>query len=1095
VQQEEPGSLQVPYAPLTEKDETLARIAFRGDTVANPNNVVTTGNARFILLAPRLLRLEWSETGQWEDRATFAFPIRYGPAQAYRTWTDAGVLVVDTGALRLRYRPDGPFSAENLSIAFDLDSVPQTKVWRPGLAGPSNLRGTRRTLDECPGDAALDEGLLSRAGWALFDDSRSVVFDASDGWPTPRPEHECQDWYFFGYGHDYQAALTEYRQFGGPIPLIPRYVLGAWWSRYWAYSDQELEALVGEFWEHDLPLDVLVVDMDWHTPHTWTGYTWNRALFPDPPAFLRWVHDQGLRVTLNLHPAQGVQSFEELYPRFAQAMGVDPENGEAIPFRITDKRFVKHYFELLHRPLERDGVDFWWMDWQQGGTSDVVGLDPLTWINHIHFQDSARCGRRPMLYSRWGGLGNHRYPIGFSGDTYVTWQALQFQPFMTATASNVAYGWWSHDIGGHMGGATEPELYARWVQFGALSPCLRLHATKDALAERRPWKYPQGVYEAAKEAFHLRYRLVPYLYTMARVAHDSGVSLCRPMYYEYPEEGAAYAARYQYFLGDQMIAAPLVFPADPDTGLAATDVWIPEGTWIDYQSREIYAGPRWVRLVGDLGRMPILVKAGAILPMAPAAPTTGSTPHDNLILSVFSGSGGAFRLYEDDGRTEAYKTGQCEWTGVRTRMEGEDAWVVEIDPVQGCCEALPPRRSYEIRLEGSRCPLAVTVDGQETKDWDYEATTLTTTVHVPSRDKQQPVAVAAKATTGILALGEVHNQKLIRRDVRRLLGDRCPRDPLDVDAVLGVEGPGRQDAVARLGGPFVRFVEFLTPEEASQQLGRVIIGSPAGPNQRYAAEMIFCQFRGSDTQTYRIPIERATDSQIMNTPFRHDGELRSSRWEAEVRLSWRGETLTYTYESSSLFPTIHAWRVYVYNHDEQSLLLDEVLDGEGNLNSAIDWRFYRQEDGPPLANLTDCHIVRLAGEHAGQLEAGEPLAGYLATTISSPDDRDAIFLIWAECRTEWYLNGQRIEIQPFEGRETASPPFYRPTRKSAVLRLREGVNSLVAASSPSESIRASTGLPYWRFGGALVSPDGRVMPDLEFGQVISPRACQWHRSR
>ncbi len=566
---DQPGHRTAPSTSRIEKDETLERIGFRGDPVANPKNLVSMGRARFTVLTPRLLRLEWSEAGLWEDRATFAFPVRNGPAQAYETWLEGDVLVLDTGALRLRYRPDGPFSDENLSISFDLEGEPRSQIWRPGFANPSNLRGTRRTLDECPGDAALDEGLLSRAGWALFDDSRSVTFDAFDGWPTPRPEHELQDWYFFGYGHDYQGALAEYRQFGGPIPLIPRYVLGAWWSRYWAYSDQDLKDLVEDFCGHDLPLDVLVVDMDWHTPHSWTGYTWNRDLFPDPPAFLRWVHDQGLLVTLNLHPAQGVQPFEEVYPRFAEAMGVDPEGREAIPFRITDKRFVKHYLELLHRPLEKDGVDFWWMDWQQGEATEVEGLDPLTWLNHIHFQDSARRGRRPMLYSRWGGLGNHRYPIGFSGDTYVTWQALQFQPFMTAAASNVAYGWWSHDVGGHMGGATEPELYARWVQFGALSPCLRLHATKDALAERRPWKYPQEVYEAAKEAFHLRYRLVPYLYTMARAAHDTGVSLCRPMYYEFSEERAAYAARYQYFLGDQVIAAPWSFPLTP------TRAWLP----------------------------------------------------------------------------------------------------------------------------------------------------------------------------------------------------------------------------------------------------------------------------------------------------------------------------------------------------------------------------------------------------------------------------------------------------------------------------------------------------------------------------------------
>jgi len=183
------------------------------------------------------------------------------------------------------------------------------------------------------------------------------VFTIDDGWVAPRPEIALQDWYFFGYGHDYKGALAEYTEFGGQIPLIPCFVLGAWWSRYWAYSDQDLKNLVTDFGAYDLPLDVLVIDMDWHTPDAWTGYTWNRELFPDPPAFLRWVHDKGLRTTFNLHPAQGVQHFEEIYPRFAEAMGVDPETEEAVPFRIADRRFVENYFTLLHHPMEEEGAD------------------------------------------------------------------------------------------------------------------------------------------------------------------------------------------------------------------------------------------------------------------------------------------------------------------------------------------------------------------------------------------------------------------------------------------------------------------------------------------------------------------------------------------------------------------------------------------------------------------------------------------------------------------------------------------------------------------------------------------------------------------
>ncbi|MGD9405966.1 MAG: glycoside hydrolase family 31 protein, partial [Anaerolineae bacterium] len=411
---------------LTPEPDTdlFERLRFGGQPVANPASVVVEGNARFTILTSRLLRLEWSSTGAFEDRGSYAFPTRYAAAPSFDVESRDDVLVIDAGALTLRrVRGSGRFTATNLSITFSAGDRPVT--WTPGMPNPQNLRGTRRTLDVCEGDAALDQGLLSRAGWSLFDDSQAVLFNPEDGWVMPPRAHKVQDWYFFAYGHDYKGALAEYAQFGGPVPLIPRYVLGAWWSRYWAYSDQDLRELVGGFEQHDLPLDVLVVDMDWHTPHSWTGYTWNRELFPDPPAFLRWVHDRGLRVALNLHPAQGVQPFEEVYARFAEAMGVDPSSAEPIPFRITDKRFVKHYFELLHHPLEDDGVDFWWMDWQQGETSEMAGLDPLPWINHLHFADSARRGLRPIVYSRWGGLGNHRYPPGFSGDTWVGWDALR----------------------------------------------------------------------------------------------------------------------------------------------------------------------------------------------------------------------------------------------------------------------------------------------------------------------------------------------------------------------------------------------------------------------------------------------------------------------------------------------------------------------------------------------------------------------------------------------------------------------------------------------------------------------------------------------
>jgi hypothetical protein len=910
------------------------------------------------------------------------------------------------------------------------------------------------------------------------------VFAAEDGWVAPRPDHDLQDWYFYCYGHDYKGALAEYAQFGGSIPLIPRFVLGAWWSRYWAYSDQDLKDLVNDFAAYDLPLDVLVIDMDWHTPDAWTGYTWNRELFPDPPAFLKWVHEKGLRATLNLHPAQGVQHFEEIYPRFAEAMGVDPETEEAVPFQITNKRFVKNYFQLLHHPMEEQGVDFWWVDWQQGESSEMKGLDPLPWLNHLHFNDSRRRGRRPMLYSRWGGLGNHRYYIGFSGDTMVFWPALQFQPYFTATASNVAYGWWSHDIGGHMGGATEPELYARWVQFGALSPCLRLHSTKDPRAERRPWAYPDEVYRAARAAFHLRYQLVPYLYTMARVASDTSVSLCRPMYYEHPEENAAYAARDQYYLGDQIIAAPIVRPADEETGMAAVDVWVPEGTWVDYQTKETFAGPRWVRLVGDLDRMPMLVRAGGIIPIASsfrgtsetalASGSTDAIPHDELVLEVFPGPECAFRLYEDDGVSEAYLDGQYEWTPIVARMPDDKTWSVEVSPVEGRCETLPDERGCVIHFQGSRQPTAVTVDGVGTKDWTYNPETLTTSVHVESRDKRQPLAVTIWNPNGISALGTAHNRGVVHGDAWRLLGEGWEEEIDDVDGVLHSDTPGRLDALARLGGPFVRFVEFTTPEEAAQQLGRVIVGAPV--DEPYDLSVTFALFQGSAEKRHTVEVKGVTEAQIVDAPFAFEGQVRTMRWETEVEVTWRGETLTLSHHSQPLFPTIHAWRAVVYDRDETKLALNEVMDKKGTVDEELEWTPFVQE-AKGLQNVNQPHGVLFWRTHREQLQAGKKLAAYVVSTVVSPDDREAVLNFRAGGSYRIYLNGQQVEQVPVdEDEHEHTPVFYRP-HQTAVMHLRAGENTLLIDSRPPEE-----GRPIWFFGGAFSVPgeDEDPMTDLEF---------------
>jgi alpha-glucosidase len=740
----------------------LARLARGNDPIANPKSVVTLGNARFTILTPQLIRMEWADGARFEDHASLVFINRNLDAPTFTHRTDADWDVIETDQLLLRYKAGAKFDSTNLSIKLKTLPLPASgggsPIWKPGMKDTANLRGTTRTLDDVEGATQLEPGLCSKDGWTLVDDSRRPLFDTSDwAWVQARDTAKANvDWYFFGYGHNYKQLLYDYTRVAGKIPMPPRFAFGLWWSRYWSYTDQEFKQLVEEFEQHDIPLDVLVIDMDWHKTFDlrwrggpkdqagqrlgWTGYTWDPNIFPDPEGFLKWTDERGLRTPLNLHPASGIQPHEDHYPEMARAMGIDPASQQYVPFDITDKKFATNYMNLMIRPLEKQGVDFWWLDWQQWGTTKIPGVTPTWWLNYVFFTDMERQGKaRPLLFHRWGGLGNHRYEIGFSGDVISVWKSLAFQPYFTATAANVGYGYWSHDIGGHMPGEVSPELYTRWIQFGAFSPILRTHTTKNALAERRIWAYPPENFNIMRDMILLRYSLIPYIYTASREAYDTGISICRPMYYDYPDAEEAYAFKDQYMFGDDMLVAPIATPVSTDTLLAQKKIWLPKGEWIEWFTGARLHGPAVLTRSYSIDEMPVFVKAGAIIPMQPKMKHVGEKPVDPLILNVFPGDSGETRIYEDSGNSTAYQKDEGAWTTVKLSTR-KGIRTITISPPAGSFPGIAQKRSYEIRLQGSIPPKSVSLSSRSSYDvwsvtedwkWEYDGSTLTTIIRTP----------------------------------------------------------------------------------------------------------------------------------------------------------------------------------------------------------------------------------------------------------------------------------------------------------------------------------------------------------------------------
>lgn len=694
--------------------------------IANPAAVIHEGNARFTFLTSRLIRLEFDPEKVFEDHASQVFLYREQAVPAFHTWKQDGWLHIETDHLQLRFKENGRFHWRDLHI-----TLKQTgKTWQYSHPDHANLGGTIRTLDSTNGRLSLPDGLISRSGWAVVDDSHSLIFDENE-WLQPRQTApEKRDLYFFGYAQDYLNAIIDYQRVSGRPGLLPRWALGNWWSRYWAYSDQELLDLMDAFMQFQIPLSVCIVDMDWHITKTansssgWTGYTWNKELFPHPTEFIRQLHQRGLKTALNLHPAEGVHRHEEAYPAMAKALGQDAAFGEPIPFDIADPAFTEAYFKYLHHPMENQGVDFWWMDWQQGTQSSTAGLDPLFWLNHLHYFDLGRTGqKRPFIFSRWPGMGGHRYPIGFSGDTIVSWESLAFQPEMTATAANVAYGWWSHDIGGHCEGIEDPELYTRWVQFGVFSPIFRLHSTNNEFIDRRPWAFGSDVLENARSAMQLRHRLLPLIYTANWLNAEQGEPLTLPMYYSYPDEEAAYQAANQYTFASQLLVSPITQPADPHTRLARQSVWLPAGQWYDFFTNETHEGGQWITLYADQSQIPVFAKAGAIIPMDAENISNGVKLPSRLHVKFFTGADGSYQLYEDDGETQSYQNGDYALTSFSQNLNGETLEIKKF-AVEGQLDAIPgfPKiRDYDFEIIGIRPPTGVTVRGSEVEfAWSSE---------------------------------------------------------------------------------------------------------------------------------------------------------------------------------------------------------------------------------------------------------------------------------------------------------------------------------------------------------------------------------------
>ena len=760
------------------------------------------GQVRFTVITDGVIRLEWEPEGRFTDLASFVASERDYPEVDYKVKTSGKKVRIQTQKMTLEYKTgSGKFNAGNLVIKANDGFF----TWKPGMKQKHNLKGTFRTLDGLDGDVQtqnwvsdmkkgeirqFEDGILSKDGWTLIDESESYLFDDSEwAWVKERENKECQDWYFMAYGHDYKAALKDFTVFAGKMPLPPRFTFGYWWSRYWAYSDKEMRTLVDKFHAYDIPLDVLVVDMDWHYTDEgrggWTGWTWNKSIFPNPGKFMDYLKDEGLKVTLNLHPADGFDHWEECYPALAKSLGKDPASKDRIEWINSDKQFMSNMFEQVMHPMQKEGVDFWWLDWQQHVfDTKLTKLHNTWWINYCYFSDMQRYGdKRPLLYHRWGGLGNHRYQVGFSGDATITWKSLEFQPYFTSTASNVLYGYWSHDIGGHLGDSIDPEMYTRWLQYGGFSPVMRTHSSKSGALNKEPWVFTEEYTNVIRQTVRQRYDMAPYIYAMARKGYDDGIALCRPLYYEWPEAQEAYDVKFrsQYMFGDNMLIAPVTKPMTD--GFAEMEIWLPEGSWYELHTGVLLEGGAVVKRHLALDEYGVYIKAGSVLPFYGEEVNNLNSNDEDIYVTVFPGGEGCFEMYEDAGNDKDYAESYAT-THISSRWNG-NIQTVTVAPRKGSYEGMPAEREFKVKVLASEAPANVTVNGEKVP-YEYLGEDLTFVIDVPFADcsVEKTVVITYADDQPAIAEGLIGISRRMARSIEALKF-RTGADPIDELAMMG----------------------------------------------------------------------------------------------------------------------------------------------------------------------------------------------------------------------------------------------------------------------------------------------------------------------
>jgi len=517
--------------------------------------------------------------------------------------------------------------------------------------------------------------LVSSAGYGILWDMYSMgVVESRE--KTLRVWFEAGDYlsYYIIYGPEIDRVIAGYRWLTGKAVMLPKYAFGYWQSKERYASQEEIVSIAKMFREKDIPIDIIVQDWRYWGEYGWNAFKFDEKFYPDPKKMVEDIHKLGIKIAISIWPI--FEKKTDVY-REAKEIGCIMAGGaeDYGVINVFKSECREWFWRKINEVFFSIGIDGWWLDasepevgpgliyttWQKGldiGNGEkmikYLNLYPLQETKAVYEGQRRESNKRVLILTRSGFAGIQRHGVvNWSGDITADWTTLRTQLWAGLNYSISGLPYWTTDIGGFFSGNPDTEgyreLFVRWFQWGAFCPIFRVHGT---YYPKEPWRFGKEVEEVLVKYIRLRYRLLPYIYTLAWMVYEKDYTIMRPLVMDFRDDRDVYNIDDQYMFGPFIMVSPVATPSTFER-----EVYLPRGLWYDFWTGDILTGGRKIKVKASLDIIPLHVRAGAIIPLAPATIKSAVEAISEIELRVYRGRSCEFAIYIDNGESYDYEKG------------------------------------------------------------------------------------------------------------------------------------------------------------------------------------------------------------------------------------------------------------------------------------------------------------------------------------------------------------------------------------------------------------------------------------------------------